>query len=241
MYWCDLQNPAGPKCVEGNTSKFHVNVTKTACGETLDCGTTKYAKCEPTNGTCIPCSLGEPGCMVEANCKIDCKKATGVNGTYRAIEISNDFIRGEFDFTFRSDAVDLMYHPAGDASDGPKWELETVSMEGVNGGAMIGFKVTKQSGSEVGADLKAAGFEPKVGDYMKGLYATKVGQEQLTAFMYLALSLPSTSDTDAASSFDDGMSKLEFNMVACKDTTVCDFGSASVAAFTQEVPLVLFQ
>jgi len=157
----------------------------------------------------------------------------GLNGTYRAIEISSEFLRGEFDFTFRDNGVDMAYH-AGDDLTGPKWELQSVDGSfkklgsDVRDGAMIGFKVTKKSGVTPD-ELKATGFDPAVGDYMKGIYATKVGQEQVTAFMYMALSLPSTNADDKATSFDDGMSKLEFNMVACKDTGTCDFSSASVS------------
>merc|ERR1719162_569019 len=224
-------------CHEGNSSKFHVNISKGACGTTVTCGLVKYAKCMPT-GKCIPCKQGEPGCQALANCNIDCKpvKPHGLNGTYRAIEISKSFSRGEFDFTFRDDGVDLMFHPTDDASSGPKWELATVNVSVLEGfklgsGAMIGFKVTKKSGVNT-PELKAAGFDPAVGDLMKGLYATKTGQEQVTAFMYLAFSLPSTNADDKATSFDDGMTKLEFNMVSCKDTGTCDFSSASVSPVT---------
>jgi len=172
-------------------------------------------------------------------CKIDCKKDPhphGLNGTYRAIEISNNFLRGEFDFTFR-ESVDLMYHPADEVGKGSKWELQVEKVTPLSSGqgddgAVVGFKVVKVShaGAQgASAELKASGFNPSVGDYMKGLYATKEGQLQVTAFMYMALSLPSTSPNDKATSFDDGMNKLEFNMVACKDTSTCDFSSASVA------------
>jgi len=145
-------------------------------------------------------------------------------------------VRGEFDFTFHETGLDLMYHTADDVTEGSKWELETVDNTdlGDSGmpGAMIGFKVTKKSGTPTPAELKSAGFDPTVGDYMKGIYATKDGENQLTAFMYMALSLPSTSTSDRATDFDDGMTKLEFNMVACKDTTVCDFSSTAVSPLT---------
>merc|ERR1712070_528393 len=132
--------------------------------------------------------------MAAANCKIDCKKIKphGLNGTYRAIEISKAFVRGEFDFTFRETGLDLMYHTADDVTQGAKWELETVDNaelfgDGDTPGAMIGFKVTKKSGS-VSSELRAAGFDPAVGDFMKGIYAMKDGENGITAFMYMALS-----------------------------------------------------
>ena len=97
-------------------------------------------------------------------------------------------------------------------------------------GASIAFTVKKVSGATAAAvQLRSAGFSLKVGDKLKGVYATKEGQNHITAFMYLALSLPNGA---AASTFDDGMTKIEFNMASCKDTSVCDFSSSSVPPLT---------
>lgn len=251
-YWCDLQNPAGPKCTEGNASKFHVNKTVGYCGDTAICQVAQLARCNATSGKCEPCKEGSTGCVEKANCNIDCKKIKphGLNGTYRAIEISKAFTRGEFDFTFRSDnSVDMMYHPADDVSAGAKWELAAGDANAITAlahtdtpGATIEFTVKKASSSSsavVNSQLEAMGFSLKVGDKLKGVYATKDGENHVTAFMYMALSLPNAA---AATDFDDGMSKIEFNMAACKDASVCDFSSSSVAPLAvAAAPKIMFE
>jgi hypothetical protein len=235
-YWCDVQNPTGPKCINGTGPNFHPNKTTGYCGDTAVCEP-EFAACDTTTGTCVPCKIGSPGCLAKENCKIACKIVPHhkLNGTYRAIEISKAFTRGEFDFTFRADdSLDMAFHPADDVSKGPKWELTSdaaaVPIEGLGDtlGGTIGFTVKKVSAGDklVTDELKAAGFSLKVGDKLKGMYATKAGQDGVTAFMYMALSLPNAA---AATGFDDGMMKIEFNMVACKDTGTCDFTSSSVA------------
>jgi hypothetical protein len=233
-YYCDIQNPAGPKCINGTGPNFHPNKTTGYCGTTAQCEPPKLARCDTKTGKCLPCTIGSPGCMVAANCKIGCKPTGNLNGTYRAIEISKQFTRGEFDFTFNSDdTLDMAFHPADDVSVGPKWELTegtTVPIEGLGDtpGAMISFTVKKVAAGDklVEDELKAAGFSLKVGDKLKGVYVTKTGQNGVAAFMYMALSLPNAA---AATGFDDGMLKIEFNMVSCKETGTCDFSSSSVA------------
>jgi hypothetical protein len=162
---------------------------------------------------------------------------TSVIGTYRAIEISKSFMRGEWDFTFREKGVvDMAYHATTDDSK-QRYSLlvtdsKALTVDGTPG-ASIGFTFTKVPSTSTGAahkEVALAGFTPQVGDKMAGIYATQDGHQtppQKIAFMYMALSLPSPT-SNAVTTFDEGMAKLEFNMVACKDTGVCDFTSAMV-------------
>jgi hypothetical protein len=231
-YMCDWasytckENPAGDtkaNCVDG-------------------CHAPAYAKCNTTTGKCDKCTTpGVSGCTTKAVCTAPHKcvvpPPSGPTGTYRAIEISKSFMRGEWDFTFRAKGVvDMAYHATTDDSK-QRYSLlvmgsKALTVDGTPG-ASIGFTFTKVPSTSTGAahkEVTLAGFSPQVGDKMAGIYVTQDGSQtppQKVAFMYMALSLPSPTST-AVTSFDEGMAKLEFNMVACKDTGVCDFTSAMV-------------
>lgn len=64
----------------------------------------------------------------------------------------------------------------------------------------------------------------KVGDVLDGLYITLDGEQSETQIFYLALGMPG----NGATSFDDGMTKLEFVLIGCKDNVNCDFSPAQI-------------
>jgi hypothetical protein len=63
-------------------------------------------------------------------------------------------------------------------------------------------------------------------DTLRGLFTLQYGEDGITRFLNLVLG---TSAGAPATSFDDGMSKLEFVLVSCKEQGMdCDFSSAQV-------------
>merc|ERR1711924_328309 len=103
------------------------------------------------------------------------------------------------------------------ADAGPK-AFQHVS---VGDGSSIAFKITKVPASVPSNFGQLA--NAKVGDKISGIYSSKDGSYKITKYMYMALGVGT-----GASSSDDGMTKLEFNMVSCLHTEHCDFSSANV-------------
>jgi hypothetical protein len=133
-------------------------------------------------------------------------------GEYRAISINKAFKRGEFDFTFKTDNTAVFGLNGEDKYTAKVVPAQVTPSEG------RGFQLQLTA---VPAD---APFGGKVGDNLEGLYTTSGGHFAVTKYFYLALGLPNAA---AAESFDDGMLKLEFVLVACKKDGEqnCDFSS----------------
>jgi hypothetical protein len=194
------------------------------------CQPPKYAACNRTIGKCVECKYNPTNCNTElAVCSAKgCKKSNGTNitGTWRGIQISAAFSRGEFDFTFRDAGVMDMEYGGEKGDQKMVWGLKasdpSFRFAQLEAGAPIGFSFTSVP-SGGGTDPIMA----KVGDKMSGVFTSSDGAYQITKYMYFAFGKPGQP---AADSLDDGMTKLEFNMASCLHTKHCDFSSADVPA-----------
>ena len=201
--------------------------TLAECNST--CKSQTFAKCNTTDYKCYECQrFVDPKCtLVKANCDTLCKPPKPTNETvvYRGIEISSNFVRGEWDFTFYPDKTVSFGFQDGNGGQA-MWEATSGSSFEAGSAATqsIMLTVTKvNAGTSAPAGLPAL----KVGDKLSGIYEDKNGQYIVTDYKYLALSMPGgTTPAD----FDAGMSDLEFVLTKChgKDASQCDFSTAQV-------------
>ena len=195
------------------------------CNET--CQPAKYAACNTTTGKCDQCPFDPKTCNTELTvCSTKCKKSnnTKIAGTWRGIEISEGFARGEWDFTFFKEGVMKIGYGGAEAKERMVWGLQADDARAFNGGradgAPIAFTFTKVPATSGADPLKA-----KVGDKLSGIFATSAGSYSITKYMYFAFGEPGKPP---ALGFDDGLTKLSFNMVSCLHTKHCDFDPAAV-------------
>jgi hypothetical protein len=211
FYSCNWQaNP--PKCKEDNSS----HTTQEECS--TQCQAATFAVCNTTTYKCDTCTQGSTGCsQTAAVCAAGCKNSSKT-GTYRAIEISTGFARGEWDFTFYKDGkIGFGYlSPSGslfkyEATVGSHFEL------GATESTLLTLTQVPSGGP----------ITATVGQKLSGMFENKAGFYQLTDYMYLALSKP---DGQTPASFEAGMSQIEFVLVKCHkdDGSNCDFSSAQV-------------
>jgi hypothetical protein len=195
------------------------------CNKT--CQPAKYAACNTTTGKCDQCPFDPKTCNTELTvCSTKCKKSnnTKIAGTWRGIEISEGFARGEWDFTFFKEGVMKIGYGGAEAKERMVWGLQADDARAFNGGradgAPIAFTFTKVPATSGADPLKA-----KVGDKLSGIFATSAGSYSITKYMYFAFGEPGKPP---ALGFDDGLTKLSFNMVSCLHTKHCDFDPAAV-------------
>jgi len=210
-YGCDWSNSSAPKCVAGKGSQSQQDCM-------TNCQAVSYALCNVMTGQCESCDPAkDPKCIyTQAYCNASCHKEVIPAGEYRAISINQQFKRGEFDFTFKDDGTVTFkfgtFQYAATVSNAPAPPAEGMS---------IRFTLTSVPSAS------GAPFPASVGQTMDGLYTTSPGQQGVTKYFYLGLGLPSS---DMATSFDDGMVKLEFVLTACKQDgqNNCDFSSVKL-------------
>jgi len=182
-----------------------------------NCKAATYAKCDTKTGLCNSCDPStDPSCKYTKDyCDASCKKAVLPAGEYRAVEINKGFARGEWDFTFHTDNTVTFgfgkYVWKAKVADVP-----TPPQEGT------GMRFTLTAVPAAGAP-----FGGTVGQNLDGLYKTSAGQQAVTKFFYLGLSMPAGP---AAADFDDAMTKLEFVLVGCKKDGEqnCDFSKTQL-------------
>jgi hypothetical protein len=208
-----------PKCREDPSA----TTTQQECS--TQCASATFAKCNTTTYKCDACTQGsDPDCkLTKAVCAAGCKKPDHNSTTvYRGNEISSNFARGEWDFTFYPDnKLGIGYL---DGKGGVfKWEGTLGGHFAVGAGPSQSIMLTL---TEVPA-AAGAPFAAKVGDQLSGIYEDKAGYYQVTDFKYLAFSMPGgTTPAD----MDAGMSgNMEFVLVKCHETgKSCDFTGAEV-------------
>jgi hypothetical protein len=205
---CDTLTGQCKTC--NNTQDPTCLYTKDFCDATCS----MRAKCNTTSGKCEPCDASkDKGCTESKTfCDAACHKAPLLSGEYRAIAIHKGFKVAEWDFTFKTDNTVVFGVNGQDKYTADIVPSQVTPSEG------MGFELQLKT---VPANAPLGG---KVGDSLVGLYTTSAGSLQVTKYFYLALGLP---NADAAQSFDDGMVKIEFVLVACKQDGQfnCDFSS----------------
>jgi len=207
-YGCDWSNATSPQCVAGKGTQ-----SLSDCAQ--NCHTVQFAKCNPVTGQCESCQQGAPGCQYTVDyCKASCQKSN-VLGVWRGIQINKGFKVAEFDFTFYPDGkVAFVSTSASSAVYEATFNEAGVSQEG----RPIIMVITNAPAS--GGPLPLT-----VNNNIRGLFTVQDGEEGITRFMNLALGF----NLNPATSFDDGMTKLEFVLTSCKSGTTagsCDFTAA---------------
>jgi hypothetical protein len=168
-----------------------------------------YAICDQWTKTCKAVPKGTKGAVTKYECEHKCVGAK-VTGTYRAISISDKFLRGEYDFTFYDDATMHWKAPDGTVSVA---QLAGSQKHVADGVQAVEGKVIKSSDSSV--------VGTKVYAIMK---RDEQGNDGIAKFMFMGMDKAPLTDLGAA------MSKQEWVMTACKEAKPCDFSKATVAA-----------
>eukprot|EP00048_Salpingoeca_helianthica_P005444 m.87928 g.87928 ORF g.87928 m.87928 type:complete len:904 (+) comp13602_c1_seq1:1215-3926(+) len=205
-YGCDWSNSTNPQCKEGMGSQSLQD-----CAQ--DCHAVQFAKCNPVTGQCESCQQGTPGCSYTVDyCTASCQKSN-LLGVWRGIQINKNFTITEFEFTF---------YPDGQVAFRSTQNLSAIYQ------AQFTEAGTSAEGRPIIFVIKYA---PEGGplplqatNNIRGLFTVQDGEEGVTRFLNLALGF----NLRPASTFDDGMTKLEFVLVSCKGTGHCDFTAGKV-------------
>ena len=196
-YGCDWSNPSAPVCKQ---QEGHLK--KQDCER--NCHAPDFARCNYTSGQCVVCNATDPRCRyTKTECAVFCHKSEA-QGTFRGIEISKGFKRGEWDFTFFPDGVvafELV--PSSSSSSSSKYEARLDQHGTASEGTPIVFTVTE---APQGGPLSIS-----PGDVLSGLFISDNGENHIVKYMYLGLGTPSKG----ADTFDDAMADMEWVLTAC--------------------------
>ena len=152
------------------------------------------------------------GATTQYECEHECR-AAAPTGTYRGVEISTSFLRGEWDFTFYDDSTVHFRDSDGKVFVGQFSGLNLTKSE--DGSFQIVGNVTSSEDTSVlplGATLNAIFLLDTAGD------------DGVASMLWWG------QDTDGAlDSLDAAMLKTEFMLVGCKKgVDGCDFSSSEV-------------
>lgn len=173
-----------------------------------------YYKCDQFSGQCQKVDKNAPGATTQYECEHQCK-AAAPTGTWRGVQVSAGFERGEFDFTFYDDATVHWRAPGG--------ATFVAQFDGLNltkaqdGTVTISGNLTKSGDASklpVGTTVDAA------------FRIDAAGNDGIAQFLFWGQS----TDGTPVKTFDDAMLASAFVLVGCKaSATNCDFSSAVVA------------
>jgi hypothetical protein len=183
------------------------------CTDKASCSTScgaeeEYAICDHYAGTCTPtANKSAPGAQTKYDCSHTCTPNI-LEGIYRAVAINSGFERGEWDFSFYSNASVHWSSPAGHVT------------------------VASLAGSSQAVEHGAFAVEATVlrsddpGMKNKKLYALfrpdGQGNDGLVKDLFLGMA------SAPVGSFDAAMAKTEFVMVGCQNGVGCDFSKVQV-------------
>jgi hypothetical protein len=175
--------------------------TETSCTASRN-STETFFTCDKYSGQCKSANRTTPGADTKYNCEHACKPARPT-GTWRGIEVSANFGRGEWDVTFYDDNTVHWRQPDG-----------TVMKSSVKG---ANVKAAEQGAVEItGVDGK--------GNKFTGLFQIDTQGDDGIVFL---LTWGQGASVD---NFDQAMSSMMFVMSGCNpDNKLCDFSSAVVA------------
>lgn len=238
--WTDFKNPQCKQLPEGE-SGLSKQACKDGCkpqegvyrcnNQTFQCEACDVKYCE-TNADCpgsycqidkskpgpYICHGGMPDkCLDLGHCNATC--GSPLLGIWRGIEISNNFQRGEWDFTADSSGSVKWKGPDGTVYEG---ELHAGDQSAVKEGIAITITVGGSSADNV----IATGYAVTAGDDIeyKGLYELDLkGNDNIITMVFLTFS-QSSQPTD----FDDGMGDSEFVLFQCAPQGTCDFSKSVV-------------
>ena len=235
-YTCDFTNKADPTCKQ--LPDGTPGISKQKCEQGCQIPDGLY-KCNNQTFTCDKCNIeycttdkdcpnsycqidtskpgpyichgGMPdGCSNAGHCNATC--SVPIIGVWRGIEVSNNFARGEWDFTADSTGKLMWRDPSG-----------TVTSAQIHGGdqsavdAGIAITLTSENGDEIAMFMTAT--------TRKGIFLVdKNGNENIVDMVTLAFSA-----SEQPSDFAMAMKDSEFVLLACDETSVaCSFDASKV-------------
>eukprot|EP00939_MAST-03C_sp_MAST-3C-sp1_P000874 g874.t1 len=212
----------GSYCQKSGFGPWQCHGGSTAgCSDNSTCSTNcpvkpqneSYYKCDQYSGQCQQVDKNASGATTQYECEHECK-AAAPTGTWRGVEVSHGFARGEFDFTFYDDATVHWRDASG--------KTYVAQFDGLNltkaqdGTVTVGGNVTKSDDSS----------KLPVGTVVDAAFRMDVaGNDGVAQFLFWGQS----TDGAPVQTFDDAMLKSAFVLVACKEGQAnCDFSSATV-------------
>jgi len=215
MHYCtdDKQCPgsycnkagAGPYSCHGAVPEGCMSQAKCSTG----CNTTEtYAICDRYAGTCTPVAPGTPNATTKYECSHTCT-GSRPTGTYRAVAINSNFMRGEYDFTFYDDNTMHWRSPDG--------KVAVAKLT-------AGDEAVEKDAVAVDGEVTAADDKTIIG---KKVYLIMKrddqGNDDIGKFIFNGF------DFAPVLNFDDAMAKTEWVMLGCKkEDKLCDFTSVEV-------------
>eukprot|EP00053_Salpingoeca_punica_P019581 m.199638 g.199638 ORF g.199638 m.199638 type:complete len:435 (+) comp17685_c1_seq4:3725-5029(+) len=212
LYGC-VWNSSTPQCVE-NAGRLSKEECETNCQPAT------YAKCNQETGQCQECDpTTDPSCIYTSDyCNASCHQSFD-EGVWRGIEISQAYKYGEWDFTFYDEqTVGFWLHDSRDLKYMAAVERPSRDSPLNADGASIFFTITQ---APVAANLPLPGVT--LNSVLSGIFKVQPDETSFTQFMYLALSLPKSSQI---TTFNDGMQAFEWVLTGCAKgaaTSVCNF------------------
>jgi len=215
--YCMIQGP-GPWTCHGGQCQDNVTCAST-CGQpsptpsppTPPTNQTMYV-CDKFSGQCVNASNTTAGATTKYECDHECH-AAAPTGTYRGVQISSGFTRGEYDFTF--------YDDSSVHSRAPDGSVFVTQFSGINltkaedGALQVVGNVTRSDDTSVlpvGATLNAIFLLDTAGD------------DGIASMLFWGQSTDGALDT-----LDAAMLKSEFMLIGCKKgIDGCDFSSSEV-------------
>lgn len=97
--YCNREGP-GPWQCHGDQPAC---ATQASCNATCTKNQTDLYICNPFSGQCQSVSNSTPGATTKYVCEHNCTNIAPL-GTWRGVEVNNNFVRGEWDFTFYTDS-----------------------------------------------------------------------------------------------------------------------------------------
>jgi len=234
-YTCDFSDPGNPTCKQLPDGQPGISKQKCESGCQIPNG---LYKCNNATFTCDKCDVeycttdkdcpnsycqidtskpgpyichgGMPdGCSSAGSCNATC--SVPIIGVWRGIEVSNNFARGEWDFTADSTGTLMWRDPTGKVTSA---QIHGGDQSAVSAGTAITLV------SDSGEVLAFA-----VATTRKGIFALdKNGNENIVDMVTLAF-----STTEQPTDFAMAMKDSEFVLLACDETSVtCSFDKSKV-------------
>ena len=235
-YGCDFSDPANPTCKQLPDGQAGISKEKCEAGckqpegmyrcnqDTWQCESCHVHYCtsdkdcpgsfcqidhsKPGPYTCHGGS-GTAGCSDAGHCNSTC--SAPLQGTWRGIEVSNNFERGEWDFTASSDGTLTWQNPAGEKVSA---QMHGGDQTAVSAGVAI--TLTSDTGKFIAVVTATT---------RKGIFLLDdKGNENIVDMVTLAFSA-SEQPTD----FSMAMKDSEFVLLACDESSpTCDFSKSAV-------------